>query len=105
MENKNLFLVILSIAIFVLALVIYTKPLPNRYIFRSPLKDSFFATKCEVLDTATGKIYFWTEMESTPNGYQRGGTIEIADPIKNVLIRKGNLKNITDTRDAVDNVR
>ena len=61
----------------------YEKSFPNRYVFRNP--DQLLSKRCEILDTSTGKIYLWNESLVSPNGEELGGTIEIVDPINNVV--------------------
>lgn len=88
MRYTHFVLTVIAISILLLIAVVWQKPIPNRYIFRNPAQQEWLAVKCEILDTATGKIYLWTEMGEAPDGKQGGGTIEIADPIRNTLIRE-----------------
>ena len=68
----------------------YEKFFPNRYVFRNP--DQLLSKRCEILDTATGKIYLWNESAQSKDGTELGGTIEITDPINNVVTVPGALK-------------
>ena len=72
----------------------YGKSSPNRYVFRNADPSQLLSKRCEILDTATGKIYLWNESTTLGSGQELGGTLEIVDPINNVVIVPSTLKRI-----------